>query len=86
MPALLHKASKKCCIKVEALKTAQPDAAILSADWLVNSMEKGVLEQESKYDLVPTTDHVTSENPLPTIRPARPSQVTSQSVQFVWSY
>ena len=61
---------------METLRTAQPDAAILSADWLVTSMEKGVVEAESKYDLVPTTDHVTPDNPLPTIRPARSSQVT----------
>ena len=56
-----------------------PDAAVLSADWLLNSMEKGVQEPESKYDLSPSSDHVTVDNPLPNIRPARPTNMVISS-------
>ncbi|XP_063691367.1 DNA topoisomerase 2-binding protein 1-A-like [Bolinopsis microptera] len=69
-----HIVTKVTILKeIENLVSLHPDAAVLSPDWLIRSMEKGAQEPEHKYDLVPTTDHVTPDNPLPTIRPVRPT-------------
>ena len=54
------------------LNAMQPEAAILSVEWLIKSMQLGVQQAEETYNLLPSVGQlVAPDNPLPNFRPVK---------------